>query len=257
MRQPTRSRWPPLTFVPALVSVICAVLLLRMSLQDSRYVLPLVAIMIVSLVPVALARWRMRKILTSGDVRAILEAWSRSMARVTYPETMAPLMVATAYASHGWNEAARNALARARKGPAWEAAREQRLFVEILVETFEGNAFDSLVKSAELVQLPLPRSGVLVRRRVAALREGVAALARAFAHESAPGDEERMERAEEASPVAHWAMRYARTIVAIDAGRHDDARALIAGAPEWPAESAFASFHRELETQLGVSGGRP
>ena len=72
----------------------------------------------------------MRKILTSGDVRAILEAWRRSIERVMYPETMAPLMIATAYASHGWNDAARTALGRAAKGPAWEAAREQRLFVE-------------------------------------------------------------------------------------------------------------------------------
>ncbi len=250
MRPPSRA---PLTIVPTLVSAVCALLVLRMAVKDSRYLLPLAAIMLVSLVPLWLARWRMRKILTSGDVRAILEAWRRSIERVMYPETMAPLMIATAYASHGWNDAARTALGRAAKGPAWEAAREQRLFVETLVETFEGNSHDSLVKAAELVQLPLPRKGVLTRRRVAALREGVAALARAFAHASAPGDEDRLERAESVSPVVHWAMRYARAIVAIDHGRAADARALLLGAPEWPNESAFSSFQRELDSRLNPS----
>ncbi|CAN5313795.1 hypothetical protein BH09MYX1_BH09MYX1_15460 [soil metagenome] len=248
MRSPLRA------LVPTLVSVLCALILLRMSWTDSRYFLPFTLILVLSMIPVVLARWRMRKILTSGDVSAILDAWRRSIERVVYPETMAPLMIATAYASHGWNEHARTALGRAAKGSAWEAAREQRLFVETLVETFEGNAHDSLVRAAELVRLPLPNGGVLVRRRVAALREGVAALARAFAHAAAPGDEVRLERAASASPFVHWAMRYARAILAIDRGRAADARALLLGAPEWPKESAFASFQRELDSHFGTIG---
>ncbi len=240
-----------LAIVPTLVSVLCGMLLLKMALADSRYFVPFVLVVLVSFVPFALARWRMRRLLTSGDVRAILEAWRQSIERVVHPETMAPIIVATAYASHGWNEAARTALDRAAKGPAWEAAREQRLFVEILLDTFEGNSSGSLLKSAELVHLPLPRAGVLVRRRVAALREGVAALARAFAHASTPGDDSRLERAESASPVVHWAMRYARAILAIDGGHPTQARALLAGAPPWPEQSAFSSFQRELDGKLG------
>jgi hypothetical protein len=246
---PTRAR---LAIIPTLVSVISGLLLLRMALGDTRYVVPFVLVLAVSFVPLALARWRMKKLLTSGDVRAILDAWKGSIERAVYPETMAPIIVATAYASHGWNEAARSALGRAVKGPAWEAAREQRLFVEILLETFEGNSSGSLVKAAELVHLPLPHAGLFVRRRVAALREGVAALARAFAHASAPGDDDRLERAESASPVVHWAMRYARAILAIEDGRSREARALLAKAPTWPEESAFASFQRELDGRLGA-----
>ena len=244
----------PLGLVPVLVSGVCALLLLRMAWTDPRYYLPFFAIVLLTMAPLWLARWRMRRLLASGDIAAILGAWRRSIDRVMYPETMGPIMVATAYASHGLSEAARTQLDRAAKGPAWEAAREQRLFIETLVETFEGNQTASLVKASELQMLPLPRAGMLVRRRVAALREGVAALARAFAHLSAPGDDHRMKRAESASPVVHWAMRYARAIVAIDSGRPNDARDLLLGAPEWPRESAFSSFQRELDAQLGSTG---
>ena len=52
------------------------------------------------------------------------------------------------------------------------------------------------------------------------------------------------------SPLVHWAMRYARAVVMIDAGRQHEARALLAGAPPWPEQSAFRSFHDELLNQV-------
>jgi hypothetical protein len=45
-------------------------------------------------------------------------------------------------------------------------------------------------------------------------------------------------------------MRYAAAVVAIDHGKKEDARALLAGAPAWPIESAFRSFHEELLLQI-------
>ena len=45
-------------------------------------------------------------------------------------------------------------------------------------------------------------------------------------------------------------MRYAAAIVAIDEGKPEHARMLISAAPRWPDESAFRSFHDEIEHQL-------
>jgi hypothetical protein len=41
-------------------------------------------------------------------------------------------------------------------------------------------------------------------------------------------------------------MRYAAAIVAVDHGRGQDVGRLLAGAPTWPAESAFHEYHAEL-----------
>jgi hypothetical protein len=41
-------------------------------------------------------------------------------------------------------------------------------------------------------------------------------------------------------------MRYAAAIVAIDQGRARRTADLLDGAPEWPGESAFATYHAEL-----------
>jgi hypothetical protein len=41
-------------------------------------------------------------------------------------------------------------------------------------------------------------------------------------------------------------MRYAAAIVLVDQGKANGVRDLLAGAPEWPKESAFRAFHEEL-----------
>ncbi len=240
----------PLTLLPFLVSLACALWLAHESVQDRRFLLPLALVIVAAALPALLARRRMRHLLMSGNVQRVLETWQRSIERIMYPETMAPLMIATAYASYGWVEAARRALARAVRGPAWDAALEQRLFVETLLDTFEGEREQALSKANALVQLPLPRGGVLARRRITRLRQGMYALARAFAHQSDAVDEKRLVRAASTSPLVHWAMRYGAAVVAIDHGKRKDARALLAGAPEWPNESAFKSFHDEIAQLL-------
>jgi hypothetical protein len=197
-----------------------------------------------------LARRRARRLLRSGDVESILARWASSFDRVPHPETMGPLMTATAFAAYGWIERAREALRGAARGPAWDAALEHRLFLDSLLYTFEGDSDRARATAAELESLPLPSAAPFLVRRVRVLRGAVAALARAFAHTSRDGDRKLLIEASDASPLVHWAMRYGAAIMAID---HDDltaARALLQGAPEWPAESCFSMFHREISAEV-------
>jgi hypothetical protein len=232
--------------LPLLIGVVCALLVAQMAWHDPRYLAPLLAIVGLTMLPAYLARRRMRHLLMSGDVKRVLGTWESSIERVMYPETMAPLMAATAYAAYGWIDQARTALSRAVKGPAWDAALEQRLFVEALLDTFEGDRSAAIEKAEALERMPLPNAGMLARRKIAMLRRGIAALARAFAHKSKTEDAKVLRTAGHASPLIHWAMRYAEAVVAIDRGHKEDVVTLLEGAPAWPQESAFRTFHDEL-----------
>jgi hypothetical protein len=197
-----------------------------------------------------LARRRLREVLRSGDVRSVLQAWAGNLSRLPFPDTMGPLITAAAFASYGWVDQARTALERSARGPAWEAALEHRLFVETLLDAFEGDRQGALSKASRLSALPLPKAGLLLRDRVRTLRGALAAFARAFAHVSELGDMRVLERASKASPLVHWAMRYAAAVVAIDHGQVTHARDLLAAAPAWPEGSAFHSFHTELSSMV-------
>jgi hypothetical protein len=228
------------------VAALSAVLAAQMIGRDPRMVVPLVALATLLFAPAFVGRWRMRRLLMSGDVERVIGTWEGSIERVPHSETMAPLLQATAYASYGWIEAARRALQRAVKGPAWDAALEQRLFVETLLDTFEGDREAAMRKAQALETLPMPTAGPLARRRVALLRRGLGALARAFAHASRDGDARLLARAAGTSPLVHWAMRYAEAVVAVDRGRAGDVPGILSGAPSWPAQSAFHEYHEEL-----------
>jgi len=155
-------------------------------------------------------------------------------------------MQATAYAAYGWLEAGRRSLDRAVRGPAWDAALEQRLFVETFLDTFEGERERALAKAEALLVLPVAVSGFFARRRVRLLRRAIRAFARAFAHTAQAEDLELLEAASSTSPLVHWAMRYAAAIVVIDRGEPTRALSLLEGAPAWPGDSAFQRFHHEL-----------
>jgi hypothetical protein len=227
-----------------------------MSFQDPRYFACVAAIVTIMFLPTYLARRRMRRLLMSGNVESVLGTWQTTIERVVHRETLAPLMAATAYAAYGWVDRARAALSRAARGPAWDAAIEQRLFVEVLLDTFEGDRSVAMAKAEELGRLPLPRSGWITRRKISFLRAGVGALARAFAHESRTGDIKLLKLAAKASPLIHWAMSYAAAVIAIDEGRQSDMPPLLAMAPDWPKESAFRAFHDELFAQMTGLGPR-
>jgi len=228
------------------LAVVLAVLSMRLVREDPRYVLVLVLVFVGLTVPAWLARRRMRQVLLSGDIGRILGTWQGSLRRVTYPETMAPLMTATAYAAYGFIEEARGALSRAARGPAWDAAVEQRLMVEALLDAYEGEREQAVTKAEAIEQLPMPEAGFWMRRKIARLRRGVGAMARAFAHASRPEDDAVLREAARSSPLVYWAMRYGRAIVLVDSGKKDEARALLDGAPSWPEASAFRAFHDEL-----------
>lgn len=230
----------------ALLALVSA----RLIARDPRFSVLVLLVGLVFLLPAWLTRRRMRRLLLEGDIKKILGTWQRSFRKATHPETMAPLVNATAYAAYGFIDRARDALSRAAKGPAWEAAREQRLFIEALLDVYEGERSRALSKAEELERLPLPNVGFWMRRKISLLRRGVGALARAFDHSSRVEDEVVLRAAARSSPLVHWAMRYARAVYLVDAGRQREARTLIADAPSWPEESAFRSFHDELSAQL-------
>jgi hypothetical protein len=234
------------SLLPIVATALAAVLAAHFLGRDPRFLPVLFGVSLLFFVPAMLGRYRMRKLLMSGDVERVIGTWEGSIDRVPYHETMAPLLKATAYASYGWAEAARRTLERAVRGPAWDAAIEQRLFVETLLDTFEGDRAAALRKAQVLEALPMPATGLFARHRVARLRRGLGALARAFAHASRPGDARVLRRAAGASPLVHWAMRYAAAIVAVDGGRPAEVRGLLEGAPAWPNESAFHTYHDEL-----------
>lgn len=246
-----------LSWVPFVLSAAAAAAAVRVAVQRPAVALLLAALICAFMVPGYLARRRVREVLRSGNVQSVLSAWSDSFSRLPYPDTMGPLITAAAFASCGWTEQARQALGRSARGPAWEAALEHRLFVETLLDAFEGDREAALTKAARLVALPLPAAGPFIQGRVRALREALAALARAFAHTSRRGDLDILVRAAQKSPLVHWAMRYAAAVVAIDNGDLAQARRLVAQAPPWPEGSAFSSFHAELAPVLGLPAGTP
>lgn len=246
---PAPSPRPPrraLFFLPLSIAAVSAMLAGQVIGRDARFAVPLLGISLLMVVPALVGRWRMRRLLMSGDVERVIGTWAGTSNRVSNGETIAPLLQATAYAAYGWVEAARRSLGRAAKGPAWEAALEQRLFVETLLDTFEGDREAAVRKAEVLEALPMPAAGLFTRRRVGVLRRGLAAMARAYAHASREGDARVLSRAAAASPLVHWAMRYAGAVVAIDRGRATEARELLEGAPAWPSQSAFHEYQKEL-----------
>ena len=64
---------------------------------------------------------------------------------------MAPLMTATAFTACGWVAKARGALALAERGPAWEAALEHRLFLEMERRAAEKETLAALGSAASLI----------------------------------------------------------------------------------------------------------
>jgi hypothetical protein len=200
----------------------------------------------VTQVPSALRQLRLRRVLRSGDLGAVLRAYHPAMARLPHPETLGPLMVAAALAAHGMVDRARRTLDRAVRGEAWEAALEHRWFVETLMDAFDGDRDHAVELAQSLEKLPLPAGSAPLQERVVALRAALTALTRAFARCPREGDAELLEAAAERSPLVHWAMRYAAVVAYLERGDRDRAQVLLADAPRWPADSAFRAFQAEL-----------
>jgi hypothetical protein len=214
--------------------------------QSKPLGLLLLATFVVTQLPRALRQLRLRRLLRSGDLGKVLQAYHPTLARLPNPETLGPLMVAAALAAHGMVDRARRALDRAARGDAWEAALEHRWFVETLMEAFDGDRSQAVERAESLEKLPLPAGSGPLRKRVAMLRSALTALARAFARRSRQDDAEVLEAASDNSPLVHWAMRYGAAVAYLERGERKRARLLLADAPPWPADSAFRAFQEEL-----------
>ncbi len=208
--------------------------------------LMLIALFVLTQLPVVLRQLRLRRVLRSGDLGAVLEAYHPTFARLPHPETLGPLMVAAALAAHGLVDRARRMLAKAVRGEAWESALEHRWFVETLLETFDGDRDAAVERAESLEKLPLPPASQALQRRVVALRAALTALARAFARRSSGDDAEVLEAASNSSPLVHWAMRYGAVVAYLERGDRQRAQELLTDAPAWPADSTFRAFQEEL-----------
>jgi hypothetical protein len=205
---------------------------------------------LVALVPPFLARRKFRALLLSGDAERVVALWREAAMHESHDESTVRLIAATAFAAYGWVQEARAQLQRLRLGPASDATAEHRLFVETLLEAFDGDRNHAVQMANAMVALPVPPVGRKLRDQVLLLRASVGALARAFAHHSQPGDLELLDLVSRSSPLVSWAMRYAAAIVAVDLGQLRRAHALLANAPAWPPQSAFRAFHDELVAQV-------
>lgn len=242
------TRWAPFVASAALVA-----LGVHLAMQTPWLGAVFGALAVLVVVPQFRARRRVRKLLVSGDIHAVLGVWEAALASMPHRETMAPLVAATALASNGLVQPARTALERAARAPAWDALLEHRLLVETLLDAFEGERERAMQKASRLEKLPLPSAGPFARARIAELRVAVSALARAFAHAPQRGDIELLRAASRRNPMVHWAMRYAAVVACIDAGQPERARKLLAGAPAWPERSVFHAFQQELLAHTGAS----
>jgi hypothetical protein len=246
---------PPLparivAWLPFVASAALVALALDLALRSPLLGGLVAGLALLVFLPQVLSRRRLRRILVSGDINAVLEVWNKSLDQLPHRETLGPLLLATALAAHGLTDRARRVLDRAERGDAWEAAIEHRLFVEALLDAFEGQRTEALQKAESLEQLPLPAAGPFLRERMVLLRSALGAFTRAFARSTRPGDVELLERAAKTSPLVHWAMRYAAAVAMVDGGRMGDARRVLESAPAWPEESAFHFFHLELLAEL-------
>jgi hypothetical protein len=251
VRPPLRARlmaWLPFVATAALASFA-----IHLALRMPWLALFFAGSAVLVAIPQLAARKRARRLLVSGNVEAVLSAWHGALDRLPHRETMAPLIAATALAANGMTERARAALGRAAKGAAWEAALEHRLFVETLLDAFEGERDSALTKAQQLVALPLPAAGPFLEARIVTLRSAIGALARAFAHATRPGDIRVLRAAARRNPLVHWPMRYAAAVACIDRQELGKARQLLDGAPRWPEDSAFQAFHVELLAELDAA----
>jgi hypothetical protein len=239
-----------LSRAPVVASAALGALALVFAGQHPLLSLALLALSALAVLPPLVARARFRRILLSGDVERVVAIWRRSVRGATYADAVEPLMAAIAFAAYGWVDEARANLMRARLRPESQVAEEHCLFVEALVEAFDGDRADAMQKANALTLLPIPNVGARLQRRVLLLRASLAALTRAFAHAAQSGDQELLERAARSSPLVSWAMRYAAAVIAIDHHEPIRAQTLIANAPLWPEQSAFQAFHRELQQRL-------
>lgn len=195
------------------------------------------------LVPEFLERRRRRAVYRSGNMSEIVETALLEVEDSDHEQIA--LQRALALAALGVTGPARIALQAWRHRSPSDEEYERLLVVEVLIEAFEGEHTGAHQRAATLSSLPRPETRG-DERRSTAIRECMSAIVRAFDGRPEPGDLDRLLRGPEVLPVLHWVTRYAAAAVCSQRGARDAVRALLAGAPVWPEESAFAMLHRDL-----------
>lgn len=244
--------WRILAWTPFVVSAALAATVLHWGATSPLVALLLLVAGLGLFWPRIRARRRARDLLVSGDVERIFDVWQSALHGIPHRETMGPIIAATALAANGMLERARSVLERAGRGPAWDAALEHRLFVETLLDAFEGDRDVAVQKALLLSSLPLPVASAAVCERVRELRRAAVALARAFGRRADAADAELLHSAARTNPLVHWALRYAAAVAYLDHDRPDAARRELEGAPRWPVESAFCAFHAEISERAAT-----
>jgi hypothetical protein len=61
-------------------------------------------------------------------------------------------------------------------------------------------------------------------------------------------------RVGKSNPLVQWALWYAAAVTAVDRGEPDRATTILDKAPQWPEDSVFHAFHREIQS---VAEGPP
>lgn len=231
---------------PVVLSAALAALAIHRATEQPVIAALLLLASLGAFVPPILARRRMRRLLLSGDAPRIADIWRSAVERTDDPGSTEAVVSALAFVAYGWVDEARRQLHRISSDPDAPEA-EHRLFINTLIEAFDGDRQRAVEMARALESLPVPPASSSVKRQVILLRSAVAALARSFARQSRAGDVEILERMANSSPLVSWAMRYAAAVAALDQHQPRRAQMLLQGAPDWPPQSAFRSFHREIE----------
>ncbi len=242
----TTSTFRILRWVLFVASAALVALAIRMAAERPWLSVLLAILSLVALIPPYVARRRFRKLLLSGDAQRIVDVWREAAGQASQEQATVPLIAATAFAAYGWVEEARAQLRRLRPGPLTDATLEHRMFVETLLEAFDGDRPHAVQMAEAIAALPVPQVGRKLQDQVLLLRASLGALTRAFARQPLGGDFEILELVARSSPLVSWAMRYAAAIVAVEQGQPLRVQALISDAPHWPPQSMFRTFHDEL-----------
>lgn len=192
---------------------------------------------------------RAQRLLQTGDLPELLEAWQRAYAERGQPKELEPLFRATTLAAYGLTSRARQVLLLAPKGNVWQRALEQRLLADTLINAIDGDRQRALAAAVAISQLPLPASRT-ARARTMTRRAGTQALARAFARQTRAGDIRALRAAQKENPLLALPFRYAEVAATILRGKRATARELLERLPQLPPESAFAELAADLRSEL-------
>ena len=153
------------------ISAAAVSLALHFALREHWVAVMLALLFIGFGLPQLRARQRLRVLLSSGDLRAILDVWNDAIDTLPHHRTVGPLIRATALAAHGLTDRARGVLERAERGLAGENALEHRLFLETLLDAFEGRRNQALEKARALRRREFEQVGVARYAEAACLEQ--------------------------------------------------------------------------------------